>query len=110
MSGKESPIQLANLLQSQWQGQLLLPAGLLEERVLELESLGLLDVEEMPGVPSNMRQFAIASLKHNKPSYFITLDEELLDHRDELENRYGMDILSVPEAIMLLRDNDGPPN
>jgi hypothetical protein len=110
MGDNELPVELANYMQIQWKGYSLPPAGLIEQRVMELESLGLLDEEEMPGVPSYMRQFAIASLQHSKPPFFITLDNELLELRDELEIRYGMKILSIPEAILLLRDANGPPN
>ncbi|HEY3376077.1 MAG TPA: hypothetical protein VGL77_01165 [Armatimonadota bacterium] len=93
-----------------WIGQPLPPAGLLEERVLELERMGLLDVEDLPGVPSSIRQFATASLLHKKPPYFVTLDDDLLEFRDTLEARYGLMIFSIPEALMLLREIDGPPN
>lgn len=94
----------------QWMDQPAPPAGLLEERVLELEHLGLLDEEDQPGIPSSIRQFATASLLHRKPPYFVTLDDDLLERRDLLESRYGMIIYSIPEAIMLLHDNDGPLN
>jgi hypothetical protein len=94
----------------QWVGQVAPHPGLLEQRVMELESLGMSDLEEMPGVPSTVRQYAIASLQHTKPAYFITYDDMLLTHREELETRYGLAILSVYEAMLLLRDNDAPPN
>jgi len=103
-------IDLEMILMSQWAGQTSLHPGLLEQRVLELESLGMSDAEEMPGVPSTVRQYAIASLQHTKPSYFITYDDVLLSHREYLETRYGLAILSVYEAMLLLRDNDAPPN
>jgi hypothetical protein len=104
------PIDLEMMMMHQWTGQALPHAGLLEQRVLELESLGMSDAEEMPGVPSTVRQYAIASLQHTKPAYFITYDDLLLAHREELETRYGLAILSVYEAMLLLRDNDTPPD
>ena len=98
------------LQQGEWMGQPAPPAGLLEERVLEMERLGLLDEEEMPGIPSSVRLFALASLLHHKPPYFVTLNDQLLEYRDQLESRYGMRIFSLQEAMMLLRESDGPPN
>ena len=104
------PIDLEMMLMHQWAGQAAPHPCLLEQRVLELESLGMSDLEETPGIPSNVRQFAIASLQHTKPAYFITYDDVLLAHRDQLESRYGLAILSVYEAMLLLRDNESPPN
>jgi len=95
---------------SQWVGQSIPPIGLLEQRVLELESMGLVDVEEIEGIPSSLRQYAIASLQHTKPAYFITSDDELLLHRDAVETRFGLMILSIYEAMLLLRDGNDPPN
>lgn len=94
----------------QWMGQPAPPAAILEERVLELEQLGLSDDDDFSGEPSSVRLFATVSLLHKKPPYFVTFDEDLLLRREILEVRYGMEILSIPEAIMLLRDLDGPPN
>lgn len=85
-------------------------AGLLEERILELESLGLVDEIDFTNEPSSIRQFAIASLLHCKPPYFVTLDPQLLEFRELLETRYGLSIFSVQEAILLLRETDEPPN
>jgi len=110
MNDPGKPMELETILMHQWAGQAIPHAGLLEQRVLELESLGMSDDEEMPGVPSTVRQYAIASLQHTKPAYFITYDDLLLAHRETLETRYGLAILSVYEAMLLLRDNDMPPN
>lgn len=107
-SGRSSEVE--SVLLNQFMGQMPPHAGLLEQRVLELEGMGMDDTEEMPGVPSSARQFAIASLQHTKPAYFVTYDPALLSHRDELEIRYGLPILSVYEAALLLKDFDGPPN
>ena len=109
MADLSKQIDFETLMIHQWTGQVAPHPGLLEQRVLELESLGMIDVEEMPGMPSSVRQYAIASLQHTKPAYFITYDDALLAHRDEVEPRYGLAILSVYEAMLLLRDND-PPN
>ena len=94
----------------QWLNQPAPPAGLLEERILELEQMGLTDLVDFQGEISPVRQFALASLLHVKPPYFVTYDDELLAFRDELELKYGMMIYSIPEAIMLFREIDGPPN
>jgi hypothetical protein len=94
----------------EWRGQSAPPAGLLEERVLEMETLGLLDEEETPGEPSSVRMFAMASLLHHKPPYFVTLNAKLLENREMLESRYGLLIFSLSEALMLLHDGDGPLN
>ena len=110
MIGNSKTIDVEAMLVSQWAGQPTPHPGLLEQRVLEMESLGMLDLEEMPGVPSSVRQFAIASLQHTKPAYFITYDDVFLAHRDDLESRYGLAILSVHEAMLLLRDPNEPPN
>ena len=107
---KGKSMRLDDLIQHQWTPQFAMPEGLLEQRVLELERLGLVDIDDLPGMPSPVRQFAIASLQSQKPPYFITIDDDLLDCRDILEVRYGMHILSIPEALMLLKDQDGPPN
>lgn len=104
------PYEWVDEYQRDWLGQPAPPMGLLEERILELESLGLLDEEDLPGEPSSVRQFATASLLHRKPPYFVTIDDQLLVYRDILESRYGMIIISIPEAIMLLQKNDAPPN
>ena len=69
-----------------------------------------LDVEDADGLPSSARQFAMASLRVTPPPFFITMDEELLTFRPVLEARYGLRILSFPEAVLLLRETDGPPN
>jgi hypothetical protein len=107
---KEHGIDFTDLLQSQWRGLPAPHAGLLEQRVLELEHLGMVDIEEIPGIPSSMRQYAIASLQRSKPPFFVTHDDELLFHREILEGRYGLKILSIQEAILLLRETNGPPN
>lgn len=86
------------------------PSALLEQRILELERLGLQDMEREPGIPSSVRQFAITSLRHCKPPFFITYDEEILDVRDCLEDQYGMCIFSIQEALLLMREEDGPIN
>ncbi len=65
--------------------------------------MGLVDTEELEGVPGNMRQYAIASLQHSKPDYFVTCDDEILLRREALELRFGLAILSVYEAMLLLR-------
>jgi hypothetical protein len=83
---------------------------MLELRVMELEHMGFVDAESLPGEPSSMRQFALATLMDDEMRIFITLDDELLGRRDDLEHRYGMNILSVFEALLLLREDDGPPN
>ena len=98
------------ILVSQFAGQVNPPAGLLEQRVLELERMGMDDKEEMPGVPSSARQYATASLQHRKPAYFVTYDNSLLKHRAALESRYGLTIFSVYEAALLLQPDDAPPN
>jgi len=103
-------IRIDTQFHSPWMGQPAPPAGLLEERVLELEELGLLDEEDLPGLPSSVRQFAMASLLHRKPPFFVTVDDQLLACRDILESRYGMMIFSISEAIMLMRESDGPPD
>ncbi len=103
-------VDLEHILLDQWAGQSTPHAGLVEQRVLELEHMGMLDAEEMPGVPSSLRQYAIATLQHFKPEFFITYDDELLSHRDALELRYGLVILSVHEAMLLLRESNDPPN
>ena len=100
----ESVERVTQMVQSQWRHEPQPPPTLLEQRVLEMEHLGLQDEEEEHGIPSSIRQFAIVSLRHHKPSYFITLDDQILSNRDTLEYRYGMSILSVYEAIMLLRN------
>ena len=101
---------LESILMSQWVGHSIPPAGLLEQRVLELESMGLLDIEEMDGIPSSLRQYAIASLQHTKPDYFVTGDDELINRREALESRFGLMILSMYEAMLLLREGNDPPN
>lgn len=110
MTGDRKIVDVGYETTMQWMGQPAPPAGLLEERVLELEDLGLLDEEDLPGVPSSVRLFAAASLLHKKPPYFVTVDDQILSRRDILEPRYGMIIISIPEAVMLLRETDGPPN
>jgi len=87
------------MLMGEWMGQPAPPLGLLEERVLEMESLGLLDEADEPGGLSGVRMFAIASLLHRKPPYFVTMDDRLLEFRDILESRYGMSIFSLSEAL-----------
>ena len=110
MLRNETVAHIETILVSQCNVRTIPPAGYLEQRVLELECMGLEDFEEMPGVPSSLRQFAIATLQHNKPAYFITGDEELLFMRDELEGRYGLMVLSIQEAMLLLRDLHEPPD
>ena len=110
MLENETISHIETILVRQCNGKTIPPAGLLEQRVLELEFLGLDDFEEMPGIPSSLRQFAIASLQHTKPAYFITGDEDLLFIRTELETRYGLMVLSIQEAMLLLRDLHEPPN
>lgn len=99
---------IESVLYNQWMGQMVPPAVLLEQRVLELEGMGLEDIEEIPGVPSSARQFAIASLQHTKPDFFITTDDTLLFARDILEARYGVVILSIQEAMLLLQEGNVP--
>ncbi|OPZ87429.1 MAG: hypothetical protein BWY76_00468 [bacterium ADurb.Bin429] len=101
---------LTDLMKAQWVEGARMPATLLEQRILEIERLGLLDVEDADGLPSSARQFAMASLRVTPPPFFITMDEELLTFRPVLEARYGLRILSFPEAVLLLRETDGPPN
>lgn len=110
MAGTVHSFDLDRLMIDQWLGQPEPPSTLLEERVLELEQLGMSDMEEMPGIPSSARQFALATLRHHKPLFFITFDDNMLINSDALEARYGVKILSVSEAILLLRDSSGPPN
>lgn len=110
MLGTEKTFDLETMLLNQWSGQIAPHPGLLEQRVLEMEGLGMTDTEDMPGVPSSTRQYAIASLQHTKPAYFITYDEDLLAMRDVIEPRYGLTILSIQEAALLLRDTHEPPN
>jgi hypothetical protein len=86
------------------------PPWLLELRVLELERLGLDEKLDDPEVPGNIRQFALASLFQTDLPFFITLDEQLLTHREVLELRFGLMILSLSEALLLLKEFDGPPN
>ena len=102
--------ELDTVFVNQWLDQPAPPAGLLEERVLELEALGFIDDEETTGLPSGVRQFAMVSLLHRKPPYFVTIDEQLLNSRECLEERFGLIIISIPEAMMLLKKFDGPPN
>jgi hypothetical protein len=99
---------VGELIARQFCGQVVPPAVLLEQRVLELEGIGLSDAEEEPGIPSSLRQYAIASLQHSKPEYFVTFDGDLLAARDVLEPRYGLVILSVQEAVLLLQPGGGP--
>ncbi len=110
MQGTLQAFDIDAMLLSQWMVNHLPPAGLLEARVMELERMGMLDEEELPGVPSSARQFAIASLSHDKPYFFITVDDQMLLHREHLEDLYHINILSISEAILLLRDSDGPIN
>lgn len=93
---------------NKWLDQPPPPAGLLEERILELERLGFIDDEPNTGIPSGVRQFALVSLLHRKPPYFVTADDQLLNSRDSLEIRFGMIIISIPEAMMLLKKFDEP--
>lgn len=85
-------------------------AGLLEQRVMELESFGLVEEAEAPVIPGSVRHFAIISLQENKPAFFVTADDGLLQHRMMLEDRYGVEILSIHEAFLLFRGADGPSN
>ena len=101
---------LETILISQWMGRSFPPEGLLEQRVLELESMGLVDTQEFGEMPSNLRQYAIASLQHTKPAYFVTGDDEMLMRREALESRFSLMILSVYEAMLLLREGNEPPN
>lgn len=101
---------LTGLMKAQWVDVPQLPPSLLEQRVLEIERIGLLDVEDADGMPSSARQFAMASLRGVPPPFFITMDDELLTFRDILEARYGLRIFSFPEAILLMRETDGPLN
>jgi len=110
MAGIPRTFDIDQLLLDQWVGQPNPPATLLEERVLELEYIGVADEEELPGIPSCARQFAISSLQHHKPLYFVTFDDQMILLRDVIESRYGVKILSVSEAILLLRDTHGPTN
>lgn len=100
--------EIDSVFVNKWLDQPPPPAGLLEERVLELERLGFVDDEPTTGLPSGVRQFAMVSLLHRKPPYFVTVDEQLLDSRESLENRFGMTIISIPEAMMLLKKFDEP--
>jgi len=97
-------------MMNQWMENMVPPAVLLEQRVLEMESMGLIDSNDPESIPGNMRQYAIASLQHSKPEYFVTCDDEMLLRREALESRFGVVILSVYEAMLLLKDTDGPPN
>ncbi len=111
MLNTNDSFDLTRLIQHIWVGQPMPPAVLLEQRVMEIELLGLIDEADDPGIPSTIRQFATASLLHWKPPYFVTFDDEFLFFREDLEYRYGLKILSVPEAVLLLRDAaNGPPN
>jgi len=104
------PSDIVAIMHDQFVGHIAPHAGLLEQRVLEIERMGLEDEEEAPGVPSSARQYAIASLQHRKPEYFVTYDAVLLAHRETLEMRYGLTILSLYEAALLLQQNDSPLN
>lgn len=104
MTGHISYQDIAQVMQVQWRVQPPVPSFLVEQRVLELEVLGLPDTETTPGVPSTVRQYAVASCWQTYVPYFITADPEFLTMRECLEERYGLTILSVPEAIMLFRD------
>lgn len=99
---------LQHELMSRWLAQPPPPAVLLEQRIIELEDLGLVDVEETPGQPSAVRQFAIMSLLRERPPFFVTMDRLMLQFRAVLEYRYRMPILSILEAYLLLRDADRP--
>lgn len=110
MTGKYPDMGMTHRLRNTYSGQPSPPAGMLEERVMELESLGFADNADSPSEVSSLRQFVIASLMHTKPEYFVTTNHELLARREFLETRYGVTILSLPEALLLLRDWDGPPN
>lgn len=110
MQNRVRVADIETMMMNQWMGQALPHAGLLEQRILELESMGLVDSEEDEGGPSNLRQYAIASLQHSKPHYFVTFDDEILLRREALEVRFGLTILSVFEAMLLFKEIDGPPN
>ena len=110
MNHDGKPLRFSQQLLAPLLGQSAPLPGLLEERILELESLGLVDDVEITDEPSSIRQYAMASLLNSKPPYFVTLDPQLIEFRDLLETRYGLMIFSVPEAIMLLRETDEPPN
>lgn len=107
---KQRNLDLQMVLHSQCMSYPAPPSVLLEQRILELERLGLQDMEHESGIPSSVRQFAITSLRHCKPEYFITYDEEILDRRESLEGQYGMSIFSIQEALLLMREEDGPVN
>ena len=108
MMDKMMTLDIAQAMQGQWRGRPSPPPVFVEQRILELEKIGLTDVEDMPGVPSMTRQYAIASFWRKNLPYFITFDDELLGRREILEDRYGLAILSISEAMMLLRDINGP--
>ncbi len=101
---------LTGMMKAQWLSVPRIPYTLLEQRVLEIERMGLLDVEDEDGMPSSARQFATASLLRMPPPFFLTMDHELLRVREVLETRYSLRILSFPEAILLMRETNGPLN
>lgn len=101
-------LDIAQTMDTQARCHVHLPPVLVEQRILELEALGLADDATSPEMPSTARQYAMASFQRATLSCFITMDEALIMMRDLLELRYGLKILSVPEAIMLLSDTHGP--
>ena len=110
MTDARDMFEMMRTLRRQTAFQPIPPAGLIESRVMELERMGLEDIDEAPGELNSVRQLAIASLLGEKSSFFITADDEILDRREALENRFGLTILSVQEAFMLLRESSDPPN
>ena len=101
-------LDIAQTMDTQARCHVRLPPVLVEQRILELEALGLADEATSPEFPSTARQYAMASFQRATLSCFITMDEAFIMMRDLLEFRYGLKILSVPEAIMLLSDSHGP--
>ncbi len=88
------------------------PAAI-QQRVHELESLGLEDLPEFPGISSPVRQYAINTLVSTMardagrsdlaPRELLTKHPGLLERADELEERYGLRPISMDE---LRRDGE----
>ncbi len=61
----QNRVRLANIetiIMNQWAGQTI-PRGLLEQRILEMESMGLVDSEEHEGMPESF-----APIRHRLPA------------------------------------------
>jgi hypothetical protein len=111
LSAKATIQSLVHLMQAQWSDLPAYPATVVEERVHELETMGLVDDAAFDAVPGTVRQYAIASLRCSAPlPFFIATDEALLERREALEARFGVRIVTVPEAMLLLHEINGPPN